>query len=186
MDFSRRKKKRKSAVWTSVNAAECRRIRVGQRGAFILSDRLTELHLTLTCQAAVGAFADEEQTEIADQVLRKVQLRCDSLRKSEEKKTKGLISPAKAADPSTLCDPKAGPRHKALIMSRVIEHFLTLWSENRYTWLCPFPLNSVWLQKHCKSLQAAAINTTDTQFDPLIWLMFLTVCFRYCTVVNWC
>lgn len=47
---------------------------------------MSELQPRLTCQAAVGTFTDEEQTEETDQVLRKVQLCCHSLYKSAENK----------------------------------------------------------------------------------------------------
>lgn len=35
--------------------------------------------MRLTCYASVHRFTDEEQTEVADKVLLKVQLRCNSL-----------------------------------------------------------------------------------------------------------
>lgn len=47
---------------------------------------MSELQPGLTCQAAVGTFTDEEQTEETDQVLQEVQLCCHSLHKSAENK----------------------------------------------------------------------------------------------------
>lgn len=59
--------------------------------------------------------------------------------KWRDKKAKGLISLAEAAEPSTRCDPKAGPRHEALIMSRVIEHFLNIMIWKQVHMIVSFP-----------------------------------------------
>lgn len=188
MDFSRRKKKKTKTKISRLNVCKRSRVQTDKSRAkrcFYLVPQTdwaaSDTHMSSCCRGLRGWGTNWNSRPGPPEGPASLRQPAEKWR--GKKKQKGWFHWQKAADPSTRCDPKAGPRHKALMMSRVIEHY----ELKTGTHDCIHSLWTLFGYKNIvKACKHAAINTTDTQFDPLIGLMFLTACFRYWTEVNWC